>query len=195
MIEVEKKFNLTEEEIARLISGATFVKELVIHDTYFDTDDYRLTLKDMWLRNREGKFEMKVPTHKRKDFLFADYRELTTEEEIRSAIGFIEKGLLQDLLEKNGFTPFAKLVSTRRKYKKDDFTFDIDSIDYGYNVAEIELMVTTDKEAEEAKKKIMALATSLKIEVKIVRGKLTEYMFRFCPAHHKALLDASILKL
>ena len=195
MIEVEKKFNLTDEEIERLTDGATFQKEIIIHDVYLDTDDYRLTLQDMWLRNRDGKFEMKVPTHKRQDFLFADFRELTTDDEIKKAIGFTEDGSLQDLLTRHGFKPFAEFVSTRRKYKKDDFTFDIDSIDYGYNVAEIELMVETDEEAAEAKERIMALATSLNLEVKIVRGKLTEYMFRFRPKHHKALLDAGILKL
>ena len=71
----------------------------------------------------------------------------------------------------------------------------MDSIDYGYNVAEIELMVETDEEAIKAKERIMAIATSLNLEVKIVRGKLTEYMFRFRPEHHKTLLDAGILKL
>lgn len=195
MIEVEKKFNLTDEEIKRLIESAEFKGELVIHDTYFDTKDYALTLKDMWLRNRDGKYEMKVPSRKRQDFLFADFQELTTDEDIKNAIGLIEDGDLKTLLDKGDFEPFASFTSTRRKYKQGEFTFDIDSIDYGYNVAEIELMVETDEEAVKAKEKIMTLATSLHLEMKVVRGKLTEYMYRFKPEHHKALLDAGILKL
>ncbi len=195
MIEVEKKFNLNNEEIARLVKNAEFVKEIIIHDTYFDTDDYKLTLKDMWLRNRDGHYELKVPPVGTKDYLFSKYQELTTNKEIIAALNFPSDREIADSLSLTGLKPFATFVSTRRKYKLDDFNIDIDSIDYGYNLAEIELMVEKEEDVPLAKDRIANLAKDLGLEIKITRGKLTEYMARFKQTHHKALIDAGVLKL
>ena len=85
MIEIERKFAVTEEWQRRLTEGAEFVSEKTMTDTYYDTVDFQLTTKDRWLRLRDGKWELKEPLHalgfsKRA----ADqYRELITEGEIR----------------------------------------------------------------------------------------------------------------
>ena len=87
LVEVERKFALVagaEEAIAKRL---TFVKEVmrnalpppcspptpakranrpgarpqaVIEDRYYDTDDFRLTTQDLWLRSRDGAWELKL---------------------------------------------------------------------------------------------------------------------------------------
>ena len=61
MIEVEKKFILTTEQEKSLIEGADFLGEKKFTDIYYDDEDFSLTKKDLWLRNREGRFELKIP--------------------------------------------------------------------------------------------------------------------------------------
>ena len=61
MIEVEKKFVLTTDNLAKLTTGAKFLGEKSFTDNYYDTKDYLLALKDHWFRNRDGRWELKVP--------------------------------------------------------------------------------------------------------------------------------------
>ena len=61
MIEIEKKFILTPEQEQALIKGADFIEEKEFTDIYYDDKILSLTTKDIWLRERAGKFELKVP--------------------------------------------------------------------------------------------------------------------------------------
>ncbi|XP_054848942.1 thiamine-triphosphatase isoform X2 [Eublepharis macularius] len=62
-IEVEQKFLFgpgTEEKLVTM--GATLVGSVSFRDRYFDTPNWRLTLADHWLRDREGAgWELKCP--------------------------------------------------------------------------------------------------------------------------------------
>ena len=60
MIEVEKRFFYTEEQLAALIEDAQFVSVKVNHDIYYDHPDYRLISKNIRLRSRNGVFELKI---------------------------------------------------------------------------------------------------------------------------------------
>lgn len=60
MIEVEKKFKPTEEQLNAMVTGAEFLCEKVLHDVYYDYPDYRMFKKDVRLRNRNGNFELKI---------------------------------------------------------------------------------------------------------------------------------------
>src|SRR6185436_8604727 len=60
MIEVERQFHATEEQIQSLLQGAQFLGEKVNHDIYHDYPDYRLFKEDIRLRNRDGSFELKI---------------------------------------------------------------------------------------------------------------------------------------
>ena len=60
MIEVEKKFQLSGEQQERLLEGATFLKEKIQTDTYFDTLDYKYSRNHTWLRERDGSYELKI---------------------------------------------------------------------------------------------------------------------------------------
>ncbi len=62
MIEVEKKFRIQPGDEEKLTTGATFIREVTMHDVYYDTTDYRLSLKNKCLRLRNKGFELKVAT-------------------------------------------------------------------------------------------------------------------------------------
>ena len=60
MIEVEKKISISDEELAKIESSGTFLGSEIITDIYFDTPDFRYTTNDIWLRERECHFQLKI---------------------------------------------------------------------------------------------------------------------------------------
>lgn len=88
MIEVEKKFLLSDSEANRLLDGADACGEKTVEDDYFDTDDYRLTLSDLWFRRRDGVYELKMPLASGSGSYIATnrYHEITDIAEIRRVL-------------------------------------------------------------------------------------------------------------
>ncbi len=88
MIEVENRFRLTEENEKKLIEGADFLGEETFTDIYYDTADSYLMKRDMWLRLRSGKFEMKLPLNEKTVLQRKSnkYKEIESEEEIRKVL-------------------------------------------------------------------------------------------------------------
>lgn len=194
MIEVEKKFHLTQEQEARLLNGAEFLGEQVLETTYYDTADYALSRKDQWLRKRNGAYDLKVsmsgvPGMNRS---MQSYNEIETEEGIMNELN-LEGDSLEDAMQQAGLEQIMKIVTTRRKYTKDGFNIDIDVIDFGYELAEIELLVEDEVGMPEAKRRILAFAEAHGLEDKDVNGKVLEYLKRFSPKHYQALIDAGLL--
>lgn len=190
MIEVEKKFKLTPEDIERLTDGAEFINEKTFTDIYFDTADYSLTTKDYWLRCRDGKYELKIPLNDGKmsqDRDLDQYKELETEEEIRKVLDIKENKSFEEDLKDNGYIPFCTITTTRKKYKKNKFIIDLDTLDFGYSIGEIELMVEDESKIEEAHDEIMNFAKENNLEIAPVRGKVLEYLHRNSPSHYEAL--------
>lgn len=192
MIEVEKKFAITPEQIKKIESTAKFVKEVALTDIYYDTLDYSLLKKDWWFRNRDGRFEIKIPPEN-KPGLINIYEEIADPEEIVKRLGI--KKLSDDFeenLKLNGFQVLVKLVTKRRKFKIEDFVIDIDEVDYGYTICEIERMVENESEVEKATQEIFELAKSLGFEIKLVRGKGLEYFYRFNKEIYKIIEDLGL---
>lgn len=192
MIEVERKFRPTEEQKAALINGAAFVGEKTMTDIYYDTVDFQLTTNDRWLRQRDGAWELKEPLNTLSASKRAadQYRELTTEEEIRSALHLFPKNSLSIDLTNAGYQPFAPIKTTRRKYKKDGFVIDLDDMDFGYDIGEIELLVNDESEMAAGVAKIEAFAKQHGLGLTFIRGKILEYLHRFRPDHYQAVLRA-----
>jgi predicted adenylyl cyclase CyaB len=192
MIEIEKKFALTEEEAKRLLAGATFIKEVVMIDSYFDNAARTLSLKDCWLRERNGRFELKIASYKGewKDQVVNQYRELETDTEIAEVLGLLIKTSLREALAAAGYAPFATIQTTRRKHSKEGFTIDMDVMDFGYTVSEIELMVEDESKMQEAVDKIMNFAKREGVIIKPVQGKLLEYLRRNDPPFFEKLVAA-----
>ena len=184
MIEVEKKFSLTPDQTKRIEESAEFIKESTNTDIYYDTPDYRLLKKDRWLRNRNGQFETKIsPSWNKKINV---YEEIADPEEILKRLDIPK--LTEDFeenLKLNGFEVLVQLVTKRRKFKIKDFIIDMDEVDYGYTICEIEKIVENESEIEKATEEIFQLASSLGLEIKRIRGKGMEYFFRYKPEVYK----------
>ena len=197
MIEVEKKFILNEQDKERLTKDAEFLGERVFTDIYYDNQDFSLTSKDKWLRCREGQFELKIPLHAGLERLADQYDELTDELKIREVLDLPSGGSFADDLAKAGLSPFCSYKTTRRKYWREPFVIDLDTVDFQdftYNIGEIELMVRKKSEIESAIKKIITFAEEQKLTSAPVRGKVAEYLKRFRPNHYQALVQAKVVK-
>ena len=173
--------------------GAEFINEKKFIDTYWDTPNYTLTTTDFWLRSRGGRFELKVPMLGGGKRVVDQYEELDSDNQISQKLKLPE-GVLEEELKKANYKPFATITTIRKKYKKDGFIIDIDELDFGYNIVEVELMVNDKNEIDNAIEKILSFANSHNLEVGQVRGKIVEYLRRNNSKHYKALIDAGIVK-
>ena len=197
MIEVEKKFILSEQDKKRLTKDAEFLSERVFTDIYYDTEKWLLTSQDKWLRFREGVFELKLSLHNGVERLTDQYDELADEQRIRQVIDLPPNKNLADDLIKAGYFPFCTCKTTRRKYKKEPFIICLDIVDFQdftYNIGEIELMVNDKSEIEGAIEKIMDFAKSQNITIAPVRGKIVEYLKRARPNHYQTLVKKKVVK-
>lgn len=190
MIEVEKKFLISSEQEARLILGTDFIGEKTFTDEYFDYLDYRLTTKDTWLRKRGENFELKAPLNIGKDRMADQYREIEDEAGIVEYLNFDNTKTLQGNMESEGIVSFCKIVTTRRKYKKEGFVIDIDSMDFGYNICEIEKMVDNEDQIKDAIESILVFSAKFNLNVSRVRGKVLEYLRINNPSHMEAIEEA-----
>lgn len=195
MIEVEKKFILDKEAEAKLVDGAELLEVRTFTDIYFDTADYSLTTKDIWLRSRDGKFQLKLPLHQDGiDTSIDQYNELEHEDDIREALNLPQSQSLIETLTENGYRSFAAITTTRSKYKKDDLIIDMDSADYGYKIVEIETLVDAKDKIEEAARRILDFASRNGLTISPIRGKLIEYLRRNDPRHYQALVQADVVR-
>ena len=195
MIEVEKKFILTPEQEKALIKGAEFLGEKKFTDVYYDDDNFSLTKKDIWLRERSGKFELKLPMNESLENRVSDqYLELDVEDDILAHFG--ARGVsIKDFLIEKGYKPFCEITTTRRKYKKEGFGIDLDIMDFGYTVAEIEYMTDNESKIQEVTNAIIAFAEKNNIISKnVIRGKVVEYLRMNNLKHFQALIDVKVVK-
>lgn len=197
MIEVEKKFLFTDGESAALTKNAEFLGEKIFTDNYYDTADYKLTTKDIWLRERDGKWELKVGLIKNGKRVADQYDEIENEADIRRTLALSEGGELHSVLAENGYESFCVCKTTRRKYRKENFIIDMDAVDYrdfAYSLGEIELMVKEKSEIEVAVAKILEFAKAHHLTIAPVRGKGIEYLKRKKPEHYHALIAAGVVQ-
>lgn len=193
MIEVEKKFFLKDGDIEALKEGGELLGTKIFTDVYYDNKSFDLTRNDTWLRSRDGRWELKIPLEHFQTRVADQYRELETEKEIAEELKLPTDQPFMDALKNAGYESFASLTITRTKYKKDDFIIDVDSIDFGYELAEIEKMVNDTSEIEKATKDILDFADKYKLQVGQVRGKVIEYLRRYKREHFDSLVEAGVV--
>lgn len=194
MIEVEKKYRLTPEQEKHLLEGATLLGNKTNEDAYFDTDDFSLTRKDHWLRTRSSRWELKRRLHELGHKLGGTaYDEIEDEPGIRAFLQLSEKGSLADDLTAAGYKPFARIMTERQSYEKEGFHIDLDICDFGYELADIELMREHEDQRQDALKRIEDFADRMGLDQTPVRGKIIEYLYRFFPEHYEVLVDAGVI--
>lgn len=183
MIEVEKKFKPTEEQLQAMLEGAEFLGEKVLHDVYYDYSDYRMFKKGTRLRSRDGAWELKVGS------AGGVAEELETEDEIKNFFG-IEVSLT-DFVNEN-MKPFIDYVTKRRKYKKGEFEICVDELDFGLSVVEVELMVNDENEVKEARDKILSFGAEFGLEPAKAIVKREAYFKARKPELYKELCEDTL---
>ncbi len=194
MIEIEQKFSLTKDQEANLIDGAELISDKHLDDTYYDDDSFSLTTKDIWLRRRNGEFQVKLPEHELGQKLgFSHYTELETDDEIRNHFKLNNSGDMEKDLAEAGYLPALNFTSQRKSYKLEPFRIDLDITNFEYEIAEIEILVEDQEGRQAAEDKIREFAVSKGLEMKPIHGKVLELIHRNHPKHYQALKDAGVL--
>ncbi|XP_026879749.1 thiamine-triphosphatase isoform X2 [Electrophorus electricus] len=126
---------------------AVCIGQCQFKDQYFDLEDFTLTLRDFWLRKREGHWELKCPAssltepEQRAEAMCTNYREVMDLAHIKAEImGIIENcpGAVEDILDSSQMNQlnsdskeemwlkelklqcFAEYTTTRCSYVLDD---------------------------------------------------------------------------
>uniref|UniRef100_A0A4W6C677 Thiamine-triphosphatase n=2 Tax=Lates calcarifer TaxID=8187 RepID=A0A4W6C677_LATCA len=214
-VEVERKFLCSEDTVRTLEEiGAVCVGQRQIQDRYFDTPRFDLTLRDMWLRNRGGCWELKCPTvasgseeagSKKSEMaaLCTHYREITSLPEIQlkvtEVLGLSETRSWhqdQSWLSNMNLVCFAEFKTERRSFTLEEggVQVDLDQTDFGYHVGEIEVVVAEGGDIQAALEKIQRTAQRLGLTAdQKVEGKMHVYLQRNHPEHYARLLSEHIL--
>ncbi len=199
MIEIEKKFLLTDTQRESLLADATKLDSKIIEDSYYDTDDYSLTSRDYWLRLRDGVFELKAPLGHRTSTATNQYHELTETADIVAELDLSDSDDFESALASAGIHKFITCYSDRTSYEKQGFHIDIDAVSFAdseftYNVAEIELLVESESDAGVAEARIIELARSLYLTTDaVILGKVLAYLQVENPDHYNALVAAGVV--
>lgn len=200
MIEVERKFLPPASGIDDLLRGFTLQKTKTNSDRYFDTPEYTLTAHEWWLRERNGKFELKIAKEQKHSGFPTDvFDELESDDEIYAALEIPKTahGLFADLAA-SGFVQFAHLTTQRSTYQQGDLLIDVDHVTslsvgskdeplFEYNLVEIEIMVQNEDEIEGAQKKIYDFAESRGLSSGYTPGKLLAYIKQCRPEQYEVL--------
>ncbi len=202
MIEIEKKFLLSEHQQNDLLEGARELGVKLVEDSYLDTETFSLTTNDLWFRDRDGAYELKAPLLSGSGSYTATnrYNEITDTQEIARVLGLDTDLDFETSLSRAGIKKFMTVYTSRNSYEKQGFHIDIDSARYldssfEYAVAEIELLVTSESEADEAESQIIEFAKKFElITDQVVLGKVAAYLKAEKPAHYEALVNAGVLK-
>lgn len=196
-IEIEKKVRLQPHHLREIEQKGRFLKESKVHDRYFDTADFRYTTQNIWLRQRDGVFELKVRIRKYTGSI-DPYEEFTDEQTILKYLGAQGEVHLQQALSELGLAPFCDVVTHRKSYQAGDLKIDIDNADFGdfhYQVAEVEMVVNDLAKIPEAERKIAQFIQELGIDGSvIVPAKLTHYLYAKKPEHYAALVASNVIQ-
>ncbi|XP_053218892.1 thiamine-triphosphatase isoform X2 [Podarcis raffonei] len=241
-IEVEQKFLFGPDAVQKLEAlGAMPEASVSFRDRYYDIPDWRLTLADHWLRQREGAgWELKFPlrplegaatsqgqqnlpeppagarSHEPqhplqppegagRTHLATQYQEVTCPRDIVARVcGLLGvdpaagwQSNVARAVEELGLQEFASFVTRRCKYRLASLhlTVDLDEMDFGYAVGEVEAMVLREQEVPEALERIQELGSRLGLDMKSpIPGKMSVYLLKFRPSHYEALMRARSLR-
>lgn len=194
MIEVEEKFELKDKALEQIKRACQFLREEKLHNKYFDYSDNRLFLADIWLRDRNGRLELKYPVHKDGHF---NYKEYDIPEEIfeKLDIKYAKDDNWQETLQKNDLKVVIDYKDVRQKYKCGDFNIDVDVTNFGHSLFEVEVMVEDESQIKEAEDRIFYFLKRHNIETKpTYNGKNVVYLKRFLPDVYQKLKDKGIVR-
>ncbi|XP_022805315.1 thiamine-triphosphatase-like isoform X2 [Stylophora pistillata] len=174
MIEVESKFRVPPDfEKVLKLKGAKLMPQTTFTDVYFDAPNHELSLNGHWLRKRNNKWELKIQKLKNERWIESN-REIEDENEILNEI--IKRLLslypnigrdyksVEDMVQGSSFKQIACFTTNRTVYKMPDgVVVDLDQASFGYQVGELEVLVSSEKSVEVAKELIQKTAELLEV--------------------------------
>ena len=217
-LEVECKFHMTDA-LQELLNARQYgFSTMEFTDVYFDTPDFQYTIRDIWIRQRGAKFEVKKPTYQGHVGAIRKYMELTTPQDIVQFFNVPNPDNLDILSYWRflGLVPFASIDTHRISYQlslpsstsaniSHNFQIDIDSATLHcsdqtstYCIAEIELAtgstpgMTTLETFRDIMEQLGIDTDYLHLDI---NGKLIEALFRHNPPHYNLLVHHGIVKL
>ena len=197
MIEVEKKVALNENDLKKIERLGTFLGSRFLSDTYYDTPDFRYTTSDIWLRERECKFELKIGIKGLKGGIDR-YEEITEEAIILEKLGLEREKELPKALLKAHIFPYATFQTIRRKYQIEEYTIDLDLAyfdDFIYRIAEVEIIVSDESKVSKAEEALKQFLQKIGLDPnQPVKAKLIEFLSQKNPTHYQALLSSGIVQ-
>ena len=177
------------DDVAARVAALGGSRESLVEfrDEYFDTQSLDLTTDDVWLRRRDGAWELKVPHGDQRRASGGEttaFRELVDVGEIAAALAEREVEF------PGGVAPFAAFSTKRETFALGGVRVDVDAASYGHAVLELEVMTDGSAAAVAAARAAIAAAARdlgcapLPADA---GGKLETYLKRYCPAHARAI--------
>ncbi|MCM2338863.1 MAG: CYTH domain-containing protein [Burkholderiales bacterium] len=193
-IEVELKFQPTEEQLNKMIEGLEVVSNVNIRDIYYDFDDFRLLKDEVRLRYRlskkegyeaTGVLELKIKIDSKADI------EINDKNEIKDYLSDVSDDIknyfntgksIEELMKDKKLVSYIDFKTERKEYIKEGFKIDVDKLSFGYDLCEIEVMVEDENQIKQMKDNIKEFAKKYDFdtETKII-PKGWEYLRRFNP--------------
>lgn len=179
--EVEEKFQPNEEQKSKLLEGATLLSSKEVVDDYYDTETFDFAKKGMWLRNRDGNWELKVYIGE------AVANEITEQKEILEKLGYSSYSDFSQF-RNDKLKLLAKILTMRNKYSKEGFILDFDETDFGLIKTDIETMVGSEAETVVAREKIIQFAHTFGMERADLPLKPVAYLQKMRPDIYSEIL-------
>nr|XP_057916166.1 thiamine-triphosphatase [Doryrhamphus excisus]XP_057916167.1 thiamine-triphosphatase [Doryrhamphus excisus] len=222
-IEVERKFICSANTLKTLQEIGVCAGQSKFHDQYFDTPQFHLTLRDMWLRKRKGCWELKCPTTRVKvaeeseaSALCSRYKEITNLSDIKlklqevlkdigehvtstkqsSSVTEMDSAQDQCWTRSMNLVIFAEFTTVRQTFTLEEYgvQVDLDEADFGYCVGEIEALIPEGGDMQAAMDKIERTAKKLGLTGnQRVDGKMSVYLQEHYPEHYARLLSEHII--
>src|SRR5271167_4548511 len=122
MIEIEKKVRLSEEHLLEISKKGKLLGEKTFTDIYYDTPEYKLTTQNIWLRERDAKFELKAPV--KVSGRVDSYEEIVDDREILHRLQIDCSKTLPLCLKQSQIIPFCTFRTSRRQFLFDGIHVD-----------------------------------------------------------------------
>jgi len=162
--EIELKFIVPKNYSSILMeNGASLISEKMLEDVYFDTSDFQLLKKDVWLRKRGDDYELKIAppneAHSKESKGLTHYQEVTGVKNVTFELSKIIKPNIEDL------DVLVNVSAKRQNWELEDFKIVIDTIvSDGWMVGEVELMAGENDNINIIKQRIEDLTKKLNFE-------------------------------
>ncbi len=194
--EIEQQFLPTVEIKDSLTRDSTQLETTVFDDIYFDDANVSVLSQDLWLRTRDGVYQLKVPLRKQaRRLVTKQYREIYDERSIAERLGLNTNVSLTEALEQADINPICELTTQRENWQNGQFNIALDVVtapDFSYDIGEIEVTGDEKLDADATVAEIQAFATKYGIVVERVLGKVRAYFKQKRPELFALLVERGV---